>query len=555
MKMDHPVSIADYPDLDRRNFLKIAGGVTGTVLLSSALSTPLLAQSDPRPVPMPAITDPAVRALVFRGVQAAREAGAAYAEVRLTHGLIRSVDMVRIHDAQTVHASVKAFVNGRWGFASGPLWDTEAIVALARRAVLQSAGKASEAGGPPLEFDALPARARVPNAHWQMPVSIDPLSVHPYAIQDYLQGLASQAQDGFGRRLNELVRLALDARFFVQERAFGASDESYCTQRLYLTSGSVQLSLLVRGGGGAAQALQHVSPAGEGWELFTRQPLNDRIVETFRTMQMESALPAKPVTPGARTLVLDAVTVARLVSQTIGAPSEIDRVLGYDAHAHGASYLNRPASMIDTFAVGSPLLTVTANRSASGGAATVHWDDEGVAPQPFTIVKAGVLHDYHLSREGVAWLKREQVTGRDQPYGVVSASSAGGKPYIRTANLEIAPSTTQSGDAELMAQVGNGIVIEEGNVHLDPSRLNGIIVGGRAYEIKGGKKVARLGNHAVVIHTPTLWKSLAVLGGANSAVRVGLAGTKGVPSQESYHSVTAVPAVFREQLVTDITLR
>jgi len=185
----------------------------------------------------------------------------------------------------------------------------------------------------------------------------------------------------------------------------------------------------------------------------------------------------------------------------------------------------------------------------------VKWDDEGVAPHPFTIVKDGVFHDYHLSREGVSWLKNEKIVGRDRPYGVVSAVRGADKPYVRTANLEITPSTTQADDTELMYQVGEGILVEDANVNMDGSQLNGIVSAGRAYEIKDGKKVARIGSSAVIIHTPALWKSLYLLGGANSKVRTGHVAMKGEPLQESYHSVTAVPAAFRDQMVTDIALR
>ncbi len=137
----HRMRVSPRDDLHRRDFLKICGGLTGTMLLSSTVATPLLAQLGPRREAIPAITDPSVRTLVFRGVQAARDAGAQYAEVRLTHDLIRDVEVARVDDAQTVYASVRALVNGRWGMASSPVWDTEAIVALARRAAEHAAAQ------------------------------------------------------------------------------------------------------------------------------------------------------------------------------------------------------------------------------------------------------------------------------------------------------------------------------------------------------------------------------------------------------------------------------
>lgn len=550
--------VSQHDNYNRRDFLKIAGAATGTVLLSSVVAAPLHAQLGQGREAIPAITDSSVRALVFQGIQAARDAGASYAEVRLTHDIIRDVSIARINDAQTIYASVRALVNGQWGLASGPVWDTEALTALGRRSALQAAAQAA-AMGKGIDFEALPQREIIRDAHWHMPVKIDPLSVHPFVVQDFLQGLSDQIHATFADRRNAQAKVALGVKFFVQERAFGTSDESYCTQRVYMTSGTMTGSLNVRKSNGAADGgtrnIHLVTPTSQGWELFTDQPLYDAVVNNIHDIQKDTSLPVEPVTPGKSALLLDAATVARVVSQTIGAASELDRALGYEANVSGSSYLHSPATMLDKYALGSSMLTVTANRSDPGGAATVQWDDEGVAPQPFTIVKDGVFHDYHTSREGVTWLKQANIAGRERPYGVVNAVRGADKPYIQTANLELTPAATQADATEVTYQAQDGIMFEDATVNMDASRMNGVLGWGRAYEIRNGKKVARIVRAVAVFHTPTLWNSLYLLGGSDSQVRSGLVATKGEPQQQSYHSVTAVPAAFRDQQITDITLR
>jgi len=542
------------------------GGVTGTMLLSSAVPLPLLAQFGDRRHTrhdgirrddLPAITDHSVRTLVFAGIHAARSAGASYAEVRLTNTLIRTVEVANVQDQQMIQAGVRALVNGRWGFASGPAWDETTIVTLAQRAVLQAKAQtqgqasASEVG---VDMSAWPKLEGARTGHWQMPVKVDPLSVHPFVMQDFFRGLSERVQLEFGQ-LSGQKALGVAAKFMIQERALGTSEECYYTQRCYLTTGTLTATLVQQGKGAGSRAIPILSPAGQGWELFTDASLGDVVFQTLQEIRDDFSLPVRPATPGTYTVLLDAVTTARVVSQTIGVASELDRALGYEANTGGLSYLNNPAKMLNTFAIGSPLLTVTANRSEPGGAATVQWDDEGVTPRPFTIVKDGVFHDYHLSREGVAWLKRAKIEGREHPSGVVNAIDGATVPSVRTANLEVAPSATDAGETALMAQARDGIFIEDASATMDPSLVNGLIVGGRAYEIKGGKRVARIANLAVVVHTPTLWKSLSLLGGAKSKVRIGMMNTKGEPSQASFHSVTAVPAVFRDQVVTDLLLR
>lgn len=542
-------------NLGRRSFLKAAGTATGMTFLSGAVSLPLMDQFGNHREEIPSITDASIHAMVSRGVDAARAAGAQYSEVRLTNGLVRDIEPKRVYDFQTIHASVRAFVNGQWGFATGSLWEDEAIVELARRATMQAKEAAVVMKGQGFDIDLLPKVDIVRNEHWHMPVKTDPLSVHPYVIQDFFHGLISKSEDEFGpdNRI-EKVDIKISARFFVQERAFGTSDDWYGTQRTYLTSGS--LGIWFNNGRSRGMRVSNlVSPAGLGWEHFTDQPLGEIIVKALHDIKTDMSLPSTPITPGKYAIMLDAATTARLVSYTIGTASELDRALGYEANTSGISFLNSPARMLDKLMIGSPLLNVTANRSDSGGAATVKWDDEGVAPRPFTIVEDGVFHNYHLSREGVSWLQKENIGGRDKPQGIVSAIRGQDKPYIRTANLEMAPSVTPGNEEELISQMQNGIVFEDANTNMDSSMLNGMVGGGRAYEIKRGKKVARIAGAAVIINTPELWKSLNQLGGSNSKVRIGISTQKGDPVQQAFHSVTSVPAVFKDQTLTDINLR
>lgn len=541
--------------LDRRSFIKVLGGATGTALVSSMTPVPLVAQygGNIRET-VPSITDSLVHELVFKGVEAARTAGAQYAEVRLTNDLIRDVGVRSVSDFQSVNASVRAFFNGAWGFASGPLWSGEAIVALAQHASLQAKENAAVMKGAGIDLEALPKVDVVSKEHWEMPVKIDPFSVHPFVMQDFFQGIIEKTKDEFGRHGGQKVIANIKAKFTVQERALGTSDGWYGTQRLYITSGTAGVSLEINRTGGT-RMLNLMSPAGLGWEHITEKPIREALLGALHDIKFDMGLHSVPIVSGKYAVMLNASTVAQLVSQTIGMTSEIDRALGYEANTSGITYLNNPAMMLDRFAVGSSMLTVTANRSEPGGLATVKWDDEGITPTPFTIVKDGVLHDYHLSREGVAWLQKEKISGRTKPQGVVSGIRASDKPYVRTANLEIKPSTTPADEKEVVYQLQDGIAFEDSNLNMDSSMLNGVLGGGRVYQIKGGKKVSKVTAAALAIHTPELWKSLHILGGADSKVRIGLSTKKGTPEQDAFHSVTSIPAAFRDQTVTDIFLR
>ncbi|HEU4588165.1 MAG TPA: TldD/PmbA family protein, partial [Gemmatimonadales bacterium] len=75
---------------------------------------------------------------------------------------------------------------------------------------------------------------------------------------------------------------------------------------------------------------------------------------------------------------------------------------------------------------------------------------------------------------------------------------------------------------------------------------------GRFYAVKRGKRVAVLNGAGILFRAPELWKGLFGLGGRESAHRFGMAASKGEPAQATYHSVTAVPAAFRQLTLVDV---
>jgi hypothetical protein len=73
----------------------------------------------------------------------------------------------------------------------------------------------------------------------------------------------------------------------------------------------------------------------------------------------------------------------------------------------------------------------------------------------------------------------------------------------------------------------------------------------RIYQVKRGKRTAFIGGAGFLFRAPELWKGLLALGGSASARRYGFTSSKGEPSQEVHHSVTAIPATFKQLTLID----
>ena len=538
----------------RRTFLKTGTqlGVAGATLAS--LPRPLLAHSNRAIRESPPIEEnDHIKKIAHRALDAARNAGAKYADVRLAHFRTRKTSRYP-DEYEFLNVGVRALVDGYWGFASSPLWDSEEATQLGRAATEQA--KSSKRG---LRRDVeLATIAPVREQHWAMPVQIDPFSVHPDEVIDYLQSLEIYAHhrvSAAGLGINALVN---EATFTRIEKAVASTDGVYCTQRCYRSHGIFVMSI----GGGEEKrkysaTLKSLTPTGVGWELYRGQPLRDQIDQVIEETKQDLALPVKPVDVGRYDIAMDAWSVAHLISPTIGLATELDRALGYEANSNGTSYLNEPLEMLGTFHVGSPLLTINGNRTDPGSVATVKWDDEGVEPVPFSIVDKGVLSNFSTTREGAGWLKdyyaRQGVTVRSNGCALGGDDLIGGMhaPLAQAPNMTVVPGAETADFDAVISSIGNGVAFKELRFDMDFQQMNGL-ASGMTYEVRKGKRSAVLYGGGLLFKSSDLWKNMMRLGGGSSARRYGVQVMKGEPRQYAFHSVTAVPVMFKDASVIDM---
>jgi TldD protein len=233
--------------------------------------------------------------------------------------------------------------------------------------------------------------------------------------------------------------------------------------------------------------------------------------------------------------------------------------MGYEANARGTSYLDDPVAMLGREMVAAPAITVTANRSMPAGAATVKWDEEGVEPREFSLVRAGVLTDFQTTRESSAWLA-EAYAREGRPaqgsLGCAGAASALEAPQLQPPNLRLAPGKERLSFDDLAKGLGNGVMVKRGYAAPDFNALNGLVLNGGSTlfaEIKRGQRVARFKSTktAVVFRAPELWKGVLAIGGPESLKLSALERYKGEPLQVSKHTVETPPLAVRQLALID----
>ena len=205
--------------------------------------------------------------------------------------------------------------------------------------------------------------------------------------------------------------------------------------------------------------------------------------------------------------------------------------------------------MLGQLKYGQPLMNIQGDREQPGGLSTIGYDDDGVKPDTFLLIKEGVLNDYQTTREQAPWL-RWWYAKEDRPVQSHGCSYAQGWDYVqfqRMCNVSLLPGEQDLTRDDLVAATDRGIlIVGDGSFSIDQQRYNAQFGGQTFYEIKGGKVAGMLKDVAYQIRTPDFWNSMDMIGGTRSYQLGGsFFDGKGQPGQVNAVSHGAPAARFR----------
>ena len=112
---------------NRRDFLRKTGAVAGVIAAEAALrkanAMPFALERPIAPAPATPVMDAATRDLMMEALNAAKMAGANYADVRIgryraNFVQTREHQIVNVADTDSMGAGVRALVDGTWGFGA-----------------------------------------------------------------------------------------------------------------------------------------------------------------------------------------------------------------------------------------------------------------------------------------------------------------------------------------------------------------------------------------------------------------------------------------------------
>jgi TldD protein len=469
-----------------------------------------------------------VRDLCAAAVDAATGAGAEYADARVVHKRDQLVAtkngrVDRMTDAESEGIGVRVLVNGAWGFAC----DRRLNLDGARDAALRACTFARAAAG---KHSRALAAVEARTGRYESAVERDPFAV-PLADKVDLCLRADEALQG----VNVIVRqLMVRAR---REHKVLVSSEGTDVEQILTESGAGMDCAAARDGVFQMRSYPsaHIgSSCQAGWEFVEGLRL---VEEAPRVAEQAAALVrAEPCPSRVTTVVLDGDQVALQVHESVGHPTELDRVYGTEASYAGTSFL-KPADL-GSLRYGSEHMNITADPTTPGGLGSFAFDDEGVPATRAPVVEAGRLTGFLTSRETAA---RIGAGGG----GSMRADGWNRMPLVRMTNLHIEPGEGTLDD--LLADVDDGIYMETNRSwSIDDKRLNFQFGTQIAWEIKNGQRGRMLRDATYTGITPEFWGSLDAIAGRDSWRLYGLTNCgKGQPGQSAHVSHGAAPARFR----------
>ncbi|MGH7254293.1 MAG: TldD/PmbA family protein [Nitrospirales bacterium] len=461
-------------------------------------------------------------------LQRIRLSGAEYGDVRLLDSAWQSIRgedgrIAGIRDQRDGGFGVRVLYRGAWGFAASAFLTLEEVPRVAQLAIDMAKASAT------LSADS---------------VRLTPEPVHTDRV------VTPRRIDPFTVPLEEKTSLLLEVMEYVhrQPGIVRSSARLWARRDVKLfasTEGTcVRYDLLAVEGGFGATALHDGRFASRefntpilrtGYELIT--DANFHAEAPRIAAQAVEKVQAPPVEPGAYDLVLDPEHLSLTIHESCGHPSELDRVLGYEANFAGTSFLTPEKR--GTFRYGSPHVTLVADDIEPGSLASTGFDDDGVACQRWDIVRNGLFVGYCTNREVATKI------GEDRSRGSNRADSWASVPIVRIANIGLEPG--QARLEGLLADVKRGIYIEgHGSFSIDQRRYNFQFGGDAFWLIENGKRTHMLRD--VIYHgiTPRFWGRCDGVADASHRGRYGFVTCgKGQPGQSGWMTHAASPARFR----------
>lgn len=476
--------------------------------------------------------------LATLAVDLIRQAGCEYGDIRICNYRKQSLfardrSLNRLADNTSRGFGVRVLLDGAWGFVASHRLTPEEITRIVNLAIDTAKGSRLTQQEPV---------KLVPVAAYQdqyiTPIEIDPFDV---PIQEKAELLLNINEQFLAYGEQGIKKAYSFLSFTKEDKLFASTVGSVIEQTIYRSHPGMGCTAIANGD--AKDRSYERPPLNIGYEHIDPADLLSN-VERVANEAIEKVYAPEFTGEGKTTLILKPSNLFLTIHESVGHPTELDRVYGYEANFAGTSFAT--TDNLHQLQYAAPWINLVADRTQPQGRSTMAYDDEGVPAQQWYVVQDGILNDYLTDRETAHRL------GRATSNGSAFADSWSSTPMVRIPNLGLEPG--KPGDshtatlAEMIADTEDGILIDGiGSYSIDQQRRNFQFGGDAFWQVKQGKITGMLKNVTYHSMTTDFWNSIDALGGESELAQCGttMCG-KGEPMQVAQMTHACVPVRVRD---------
>ncbi|MET0462200.1 MAG: TldD/PmbA family protein [Chitinophagaceae bacterium] len=519
--------------MKRKDFIRY----TGMMGLGS-LVVPAFARSIDPAEALQGVDAAITKELADVALNAAKSKGATYADVRIGRYLrqfvaTRDKKVQGVSNTENYGVGIRVLANGSWGFAATHTVTKEAIAKAAEQAVAVAKANAKIQGEPVR----LAPQKGYGQVSWKAPIEINAFEVPIKDKVDLLMQVNDAAIVGGASFVNAGISAVNEQKYFA------STDGSYIDQDIHRIFPNFSVTKIDRASGKFMSRGSLSAPMGMGYEymipraedkiqgVVTRYKTRYDMLEDVKNAanDVKEKLTAKSVEPGKYDLVLDPSHLWLTIHESVGHPTELDRVLGYEANYAGTSFLTLDKWKTGKFNFGNKLVNIVADKTQKGSLGAVGWDDEGVQCGEWDLIKDGILVNYQTIRD------QAHILGLNASQGCCYSQGWDDIQFQRMPNVSLRPGKDKLSVDDMIKNVEKGIyIIGDGSYSIDQQRYNFQFGGKNFYEIKNGKITGMLNDVAYQANTQEFWNSVgAICDSSDYALGGSFSDGKGQPGQSS----------------------
>ena len=457
--------------------------------------------------------------LIAKAIDKAEKGGASFAEVRVFG---YKYEQISTRDGQIESCGtyndrgygIRVIKNGAWGFASTAVIDETTVDEIANLAI-KEAEATSKVQKNPIVLTEEP----IIKDKYKTPFKIDPFDI---PVEDKIEILKLSDQiitekgDAIKSRSNSMS-------FYNVYLDYGNSEGTRITQEELFSGASVSVIAIANDNQSRNEELYEM----RGYEYIDKydfEKTSDYVAKEAVILATEAKAPKE----GKTNFILEPFQLGLTIHESTGHPTELDRVLGWEADFAGTSFLTLD-KLGTNYQYGSEKVNLVCDPTMPYVLGHEKYDHEGVATKKFDVVREGIFKGYQSDRQTA------KIVGLDNSNGNARIARYNRVPLVRMSNLYLEPDPQGPKNLdELIAETDEGIYGIGWKSHsIDDKRTNFQFAVQIAYEIKNGELGQPLKNTIYQAATPEFWGGLDMMTQEWAIEGLGPSCGKGAPHMQA----------------------